>query len=178
VVRGPRRKGCFHLLIPKLGQRGQGREAYSDQSRDFPHLFSGDGSPNVGPRAVPNVGQNLKSDSNLKLSQVSKASTRGGRNAPMASPLPVVRGPRRKGGVHRRIPGLGQRWPDRESCSDRPRDSPHLFGGDGSPNVGPRAVPKNAESQSQSAYQKHDAQESAEGDPARPCSGTRGPTSA
>ncbi len=72
----------------------------------------------------------------------------------------------------------GAQRPENCKYSDQPRDSPHLFGGDGSPNVGPKAVPKNAETQSQPAYQVHDAQESAEGDPARPCGGARGPTSA
>jgi hypothetical protein len=89
--------------------------------------------------------ENLKPDSNLKVSQVSKSLTRGGRHAPRAFPLPAVRGSRRKGGFHRLILGLNQRGPDREACSYQPRDSPHLFSGDRSPNVGPRAVPKNAE---------------------------------
>jgi len=176
VARGPHRKGGFHRLIPGLGSLSLGIGIGSASqavnagrpgkrtaiSRGTPHTYSvAMGAPTLARELYPMSAENLKPDSNLKLSQVSKALTRGGRHAPRAFPLPAVRGSRRKGGFHRLILGLGQRGPDREACSDQPRDSPHLLGGDGSPNVGPRAVPKNAESQSQSAYQIHHAQESA-----------------
>jgi hypothetical protein len=175
VARGPRRKGGLHRLIPGLGSLSLGlglgsasvnagqngkRKAIS-RGTQAPHTYSvAMGAPTSARELYPMSAENLKPDSNLKLSQVSKALTCGGRHALRAFPLPAVRGSRRKGGFHRLILGLGQRGPDREACSDQPRDSPHLLGGDGSPNVGPRAVPKNAESQSQSAYQIHHAQES------------------